>query len=244
MGILTKLFKKVNFSFNFKIPNFREIFISNSIASLYINNNITKLGKKLKKGKKFYKKIKFIENYNYSLLHHSITDNKPEIIDLIFQQTYANDSDVIEDTNNDLGITPIHLASLVDNIQLLHLLIQNGCNPLIRTKDGQSLIHFIAHNGNVKSFDYIYQYYKFDINIITNEDWTALHYACFKNRMDVCSYLIDHNADLNIKNKQGLIPIEVAVLNDNFELFQALLSHHKETVKYINIGYTCAHSSK
>jgi ankyrin repeat protein len=235
MGVLTNLYKKMNISFKFKIPNIREIFISNSIASIYVDNNITKLEKILKsKGKKYYKKIKFIENYNYSLLHQSIADNKPEIIDVIFKQSYANGSDVIEDIDNNLAITPIHLASLVDNIQLLHLLIQYGCNPLITTKDGQSLIHFIAHNGNVKSLDYIYQYYKNDINITTNEDWTPLHYACFKNRMDVCSYLIDHNADLYIKNKQGLTPIEVAVLNDNFELFQALLTYYKEIVNAFN----------
>jgi ankyrin repeat protein len=244
MGILTNLYKKLNISFKFKVPNFKEIIISNSVASMYINNNLPKIEKNLKKGKKYYKKIKFIENYNYSLLHQCIADNKPEIIDIIFKQQYANDSDLIEDIDNDLGITPIHLASLIDNIQLLHALIQYGCNPHIRTKDGQSLIHFIAHNGNVKSLDYIYQYYKNDINIQTNEDWTPLHYACFKNRMDVCSYLIDNNADLYIKNKQGLTPIEVAVLNDNFELFEALLTYYKEIVYSINKGHISTYSSE
>jgi ankyrin repeat protein len=228
MGILTNWIKKLNFKFP-KFPNLKEVVISNNIANAYIKDNTSKIEKKLKKGKKYYKQIKFIENFNYSLLHQSIVDRKQEVIDLVLKQTYSKDPDVIEDSDNDLGIAPLHLASLIDSVEILMELVNKAdANVFIKTqKDGLSLLHFTAHNGNLKCFDFLFKkFFKNNINIMTNENWTPLHYACFMNRIDCASYLLDHKADMYAKNKQGLIPIELAILNDNFDLFVALYEHH------------------
>jgi ankyrin repeat protein len=225
MGILTNLYNKLNFKF----PNLKELLITNNIANSYLKDNIPKIETKLKNGKKYYKKIKFIENFNYSLLHQSIVDNKRELIDIIISQPYSRDNDVIDDMDNDLSIAPIHLASLLDNVDVIQDLInKSNANVYIRTqKDGLSILHFTAHNGNMKSLDYLYRnYFKEDINVRTNENWTPLHYSCFMNRMDCTSYLLDNKADIYLKNKQGLTPIELAILNDNFELFLSLYDHH------------------
>jgi ankyrin repeat protein len=225
MGILTNFYNKLNFKF----PNLKEILITNNIANAYLKDNFPKIEKKLKSGKKYYKQIKFIENFNYSLLHQSIVDNKKQLIDIILSQPYSKEADLIDDMDNDLGVAPIHLASLIDNVDTISALInKSNANKYIKTqKDGLSLLHFTAHNGNIKSLDYLYrQYFKGDINILTNENWTPLHYSCFMNRMDCTAYLLDNKADIYIKNKQGLRPIELAILNDNFELFLSLYEYH------------------
>jgi ankyrin repeat protein len=225
MGILTNYYNKILNS----IPNFREMFITNNIANAYIKDNIGKIEKKLKNGKKYYKQIKFIENFNYSLLHQSVIDNKRELIDVILSQPYTRDIDIIDDIDNDLGVAPLHLASLIDNIDIMKELIYKGnANIYIKSqKDGNSLLHFTAHNGNIKSLDFLLQnYFKPEVNMLNKENWTPLHYSCFMNRIDCTSYLLDNKADIYAKNKQGLTPIELAILNDNYDLFLALYEHH------------------
>jgi len=67
---------------------------------------------------------------------------------------------------------------------------------------------------------------KCPLDIFNAEKWTPLHYACFQNRIDCVSYLLDNGSDLLLQNNQKLSPLAICVLEDNIDLFLALYNFH------------------
>jgi ankyrin repeat protein len=231
MGYLTNLFKN---KFNIpKIP-INQIIKTSNVASAYAENNFTKIDKLLKKGKYYYKSIKFKENNEYSFLHQSILDSNRHVVDIILKQSYVKDKDVIEDIDNDLGFAPIHLACAQNDVEIIRDLINIGGSGIdVKTKtDNLSLLHVCAQFGSLKTFEFIYKnYYYKNIDILTEEKWSPFHFATFMNRFDISSLLIDNKADLYLRNKQFLTPLETSILNDNCDLFMILYKFHYDLEK-------------
>jgi ankyrin repeat protein len=254
MGYLKNLLRKVS------LPevNLKEIFKTSQMASVYSANNYSKINKLLSKGKSYYKSVKFKENKNYSLLHQSVIDSNLQVVDLILQQKYGKDKDIVEDIDNESGFAPIHLACIQDDIEMVKDLIEKGnCSVTVKSRnDNLNLMHIAAQFGSLKTLKYIHKYH-FSSNVdLTNEEkWTPLHFACFMNKFDICSYLIDCGSNIYARNKQYLTPIEISVLNDNFDLFEALYKFHydifklssfdhQESAKLVHIAASCKKGTK
>ena len=249
MGFLTNLFKNINLP---KI-SLNEIVKTSNMASAYANNNNKKIEKLLRRGKYYYKSIKFKENHNYSLLHQSVCDSNLTVVDLILKQHYGKDRDIVEDIENDIGFAPIHLACVKDDVEMVKDLIEKG-NSGVQVKtstDNLNMMHIAAQFGSLKTLEYMHKYhYSSNIDTMNEEKWSPLHFACFMNKFDICSYLIENDANLYLRNKQFLTPIETAILNDNFELFYALFTYHydikklnsfdhPESAKFVHIAASC-----
>ena len=64
---------------------------------------------------------------------------------------------------------------------------------------------------------------KLDIHKILDNGNTLLHYAISLGATKCSKYLIDIGSDLSIKNKDGLIPLQVAVVCGNVDLLNYLI---------------------
>lgn len=56
-----------------------------------------------------------------------------------------------------------------------------------------------------------------NINPQDFDGWTALHYASFKNNLDVARYLIEKGAEISTKSNSGYTPRDLALFNSNFQ---------------------------
>ena len=56
--------------------------------------------------------------------------------------------------------------------------------------------------------------YDSPINAIDRWNFTPLHEAAQKGRTQLCSLLILHGADVNMKNQEGQIPCDLATVSD------------------------------
>ena len=206
--------------------SFREAITTWNVSNAYSNKNGKKFEKLLKKGKNHYNLIKFRENYGYSLLHQVISDRDREAIDLIISQEYARE--IINDDSNELSVTPLHMASIIDDLETFSLLLDKGANvDHVVKNQNLHLLHITAHHGSMKTLDHIYtNFFQNNIDILSSENWTPLHYSCFQNKMDITAYLIERNANLYLRNKQQMTPLDLAILQDNFDLFLALYEDH------------------
>ena len=62
-----------------------------------------------------------------------------------------------------------------------------------------------------------------DINVVDSVGNTALHYCCFGGNIKCAQYLIEScGANYNMKNKEGMLPIQFAVAGDHVELVSYL----------------------
>jgi ankyrin repeat protein len=234
MGFLRNILQKFGEKFK-RNGTFKEAYVTWKVSMTYSKKNLNKFEKLLKKGKKYYNLIKFRENNCYSLLHQLIHDRDKEAIQIILSQPYT--SEIIDDCNNDLSISPLQMSCVIDDLDLFQLLEQKGANVnLPIEQQNLHLLHISAHHGSLKILDYIYKkYFGRIIDVLSAENWTPLHYACFQNKMDIVSYLIDCNANLYVRNKQLMTPLDLAILQDNFDLFQALYEFHYDKSKFSNM---------
>jgi len=212
------------------------------LARGYFNNKYKFIEKRIKT-KNAYKCIKFRENSNYSFLHQTIYDSNIEVLNIIMSQKYVNDPDIINDDNNNLNLTPAHLAGLMDKPDILEILQVHGADMFYKTKvEKLNLLHICSYNGSLKSLDWcLYsvfnENYKSWVNSLSEENWSPLHYACYHNKLDVSAYLIENGADIYLRNNQHLTPLDLAVMKDNFELFYCLYQFHydKDKLKTFDI---------
>ncbi len=56
-----------------------------------------------------------------------------------------------------------------------------------------------------------------DINLRSSDGRTALMWAAFRNNGKMCGFLLDHNADPNLEDKQGWNALDIAIIKMNYE---------------------------
>jgi hypothetical protein len=49
-----------------------------------------------------------------------------------------------------------------------------------------------------------------DVNAVNDEGYTALHGASFRGANEVVKFLVDHDARMDVKNKEGRMPVNMA----------------------------------
>ena len=88
-------------------------------------------------------------------------NNVYRIVEIIIKSLFNQDRPVIvnddgmEDYNlshfldmqNFDGLTALHYAAFRGNLDIIKYLTERGANPLIKDKDGQSVIHIAAQGG-------------------------------------------------------------------------------------------------
>jgi ankyrin repeat protein len=58
---------------------------------------------------------------------------------------------------------------------------------------------------------------------INGEEWTALHYAAWKGRLEVCKLLMSKGADIDARGPNGITPVMMAVRGGDLETVKWLV---------------------
>ena len=91
-------------------------------------------------------------NLYFRYLHVFIAKNSvqeaQQLIQLCPEKNWLN-------IQNDLGQTPLHIASYVNSAKIVMFLIQYGANLELTDKDGKNIFHLCAERGHIESFEAI-----------------------------------------------------------------------------------------
>ncbi len=161
---------------------------------------------------------------------------KTEIFDLLL----AHDKVEVDDVNKD-GVTALHLAASVSNVEVVKYLINKGANPNIFDKEGRSPLHVAAwQRDGIPVIDLLLAHPKVEvikfIDDVDEDGQTALHFAAYKSNVEVVKYLINKGANPNIFDKWGQSLLHVAAWErDGIAVIDLLLAHPKvEVIKFID----------
>ncbi len=124
------------------------------------------------------------------------------------------------------GATPLMRAAKKGDVEMMRALLAHGADPKLRTKAGTEALMFAAGLGGAGRFtafedkqateaDFIDAARLClergaDINAVNENGQTALHLAVTVRSEAFITFLIERGARVDVKDKQGRTPIDVA----------------------------------
>jgi uncharacterized protein len=124
------------------------------------------------------------------------------------------------------GTTPLARAAKSNDLQVMRMLLDAGADPKLTLKDRTTVLMISAAGGAVvgayavaivvteaSSIEAIKLCLErgVDINAFNTNGQTAMHSAVARGAESVVKYLAEHGAKLDMKNKQGRTPLDIAL---------------------------------
>ncbi len=150
--------------------------------------------------------------------------------------TYANDVDMVKllvdagaivDIQDDMLNNPFLYAGAEGYMDILRLMIAAGADPTITNRYGGVALIPASEHGYVEVVEELLTNTKTDVNHVNNLGWTALLEAIILNdgsekQQDTIRLLIEHGADVNLADKDGVMPLAHA-REKGFKEIEAIL---------------------
>jgi len=146
--------------------------------------------------------------------------NKKELIDILINKGINLNSKY---NNCYLLIESIK----IQNDVITKLLIERGLKINIKDKLQQKnlLMYAIEYNNNIEIIELLLRK-RIDINDKDMKSNTSLHYACKYRSIDVLNILLNEKIKVNEKNSEGLTPLMVSIIENNWICTLRLLNLH------------------
>ena len=161
-----------------------------------------------------------IKNEGETLLGESVRIHNLDLINFLLDQ-----KGVDVNQQDELGDTPLHIATRMGNLPLIQLLTDRGARLDIKNKRGETLLH-LALKANLEDFTrFLLNSNKIDINAQDILGNTALYYAAIGTQKNpqIIQDLLDHEAQVQVINKQGDTPLSITAKEGNLEFIQTVL---------------------
>jgi len=142
-------------------------------------------------------------------IHHALRINVPEltIIKLVAKEcANVNQPDPLHSNK-----TPLHLAALWSNANVIRILLRAGGDISARDSHGHTPLHDAAIHGDPGVIVEILKVKGVDQNALDRVGQTALHLAALKANVPAVHLLIKAGVDRSIRNTIGLTAQEVAM---------------------------------
>lgn len=139
-----------------------------------------------------------------SPLHLAVYSGDLESAKLILQSdpNAAN----LQDEN---GLTPLHIASRGDAINIVKLLLEAGADPKAKDPRKNTPLHSACYFGNIKTAGLLVKA-NAELNAQNEYGVTPLHMATRMGQSEVVDLLLGAGADPNAKDYKGLTPLDIS----------------------------------
>lgn len=133
-----------------------------------------------------------------------------------------------------LNRSPLHLAIIWNNYQIIEYLLQNGADVNYIANNNQasyspqtscSSLFFNLHNSKNIKITKLLLDNNADINFIDHDEDSALHICCWNGDYKNLELLIKSGANVNVINEDTLTPLHVAVEEREIQCIVSLLEN-------------------
>ncbi|XP_037040778.1 putative ankyrin repeat protein RF_0381 [Bradysia coprophila] len=161
--------------------------------------------------------VKHVDASHKTLLHHAVAKSNRYVVERLLSLGL----DPIDPDRD--GNLPLHYVSNSEIFEILrnHPTFEETLTA--RNKVGATFLHNYARCSSC-SVDLISKLIDngVDVNAVDNTDNTPLHYMA-RPPIAVCELLINNNANIDLKNSQGLTATHTAISHENFGLAALLI---------------------
>ncbi|XP_044130636.1 nuclear factor NF-kappa-B p105 subunit [Bufo gargarizans] len=161
-----------------------------------------------------------------NILHLSVIHLQSALVKMFLEITSEIICEDIINVRNDLYQTPLHLAVITHQADIVQEILKAGGDPLMLDRNGNSVLHLSCRGGDAATLSILLNHPKITkiIDLPNNEGLNAIHEAVIANSMPCLRLMISAKADVNAQEqKSGRSPLHLAVDQDNISLAGCLL---------------------
>ncbi|XP_072261734.1 nuclear factor NF-kappa-B p105 subunit isoform X2 [Pyxicephalus adspersus] len=161
-----------------------------------------------------------------NVLHLSVIHLHASLVKVFLDITSGIICEDIINVRNDLYQTPLHLAVITRQSDVVEEILKAGGDPLMLDRNGNSVLHLACKEGDATTLGILLKHQKITeiVNLPNNDGLSAAHIAVIANSMDCLRQLISMRADVNSQEqKSGRTPLHFAVEQDNISLAGCLI---------------------
>lgn len=130
--------------------------------------------------------------------------------------------------NDKLRQTPLHLAVLMKQLEIVRLLLDNGANPEMFDHKGDTALHIACRSGNVTMVNEILKRRQSrpmqNLDFRNYDGHTCLHLAVLGGYKRIVDILLQSGADVNVGDgKSGATALHLAARGNREEIISLLL---------------------
>ncbi|CAL8079146.1 unnamed protein product [Calicophoron daubneyi] len=159
--------------------------------------------------------------------------------------------------------TPLHEAAAKGKFEVCRLLLRNGADPNRKNRDGHTPLDLVrdtgsdvydllrgdiavleaAKRGNLSKLQKLLTPENINCRDTQGRNSAPLHLAAGYNNVDVVEYLLESGADVNAKDKGGLIPLHNASSYGHIDVAALLIRYGTSVNAVDKWGYTPLHEA-
>jgi ankyrin len=120
--------------------------------------------------------------------------------------------------------TPLHIAVLKNNEDVIKTLLKSGADPTLFCSYNQTPLHWASAYGNLQSLK-IMETYGADLSIQMNDEsgYQAIHLAAGSGHMTVVEWFLEKGISVECPSKLGFTPLHLAVVSGQMTTAKFLL---------------------
>ncbi|XP_018587758.2 B-cell lymphoma 3 protein homolog [Scleropages formosus] len=177
-------------------------------------------------------------------LHIAVVQGLEEVVRRLIYVLTQTGRDL--DIYNNLMQTPLHLAVITHQANLVQALLNAGADPGTLDRNGQTAAHLCCEHGLRSCLALILKYSECQscLKVRNYEGLTPLHLAVQKGDKELVRLLLDSGADIDaVDFKSGRSPLIHAVENNNMEMISMLIESGVNVNAQSYSGNTALHSA-
>ena len=135
------------------------------------------------------------------------------VLFLLFTFSFLYNGVVFSQEGSSQGTYPpwaVLNAAYAGDTELLRLILETNPDKDVRDSMGATALHVAVFQNNLEVLRLLLDY-GFDINAqVPSNGYTPLHYCVWINNLNAARLLLAYHADRNIRDRDGLTPMEKA----------------------------------
>lgn len=182
--------------------------------------------------------------FNYRALHIAVVQGELTIVCKLIQLLLLARRSL--DIYNNLRQTPLHLAVITQQANMVEALLREGADPAALDRNGQTAIHLCCEydQRDCLSVVLLRSSASSCLEIRNYEGLTPLHLAVLRGHKDLARMLLDAGADINAMDiKSGQSPLMHAVESNNADMVRFLIESGCDVNSQSYSGNTALHGA-